>query len=109
MLTIANCVKMEGVRREGTTHSCLMQVCVHEGLYAEARIVFEDMVAMGIHLDRQALDDLMQVGVTTPRHASSSPALPPALFLSADEPFFLAARHRPLAPSNRAIYPVSRR
>ncbi|KAI1795700.1 hypothetical protein LXA43DRAFT_733355 [Ganoderma leucocontextum] len=60
VLMIVKRMKSEGVRPDRTTYNCLLQACAQEGLYAEARGIFEDMVAMGIHPDRQTFHHLMQ-------------------------------------------------
>ncbi|PIL35851.1 hypothetical protein GSI_01511 [Ganoderma sinense ZZ0214-1] len=60
VLMIVKRMKMEGVKPDRTTYNCLLQACAQEGLYAEARGIFEDMVAMGIHPDQQTFHHLMQ-------------------------------------------------
>lgn len=107
VLTIVKRMKTEGVRPDRTTYNCLLQACAQEGLYAEARGIFEDMVAMGIHPDRQTFHHLMQVSVATSKHTSLNPTSPLALFLPVDEPSFLVVRCRRWAPSNRAHYSTS--
>ncbi|TBU61658.1 hypothetical protein BD310DRAFT_946458 [Dichomitus squalens] len=53
-------MKTEGVKPDRSTYNCLLQAYVQERLYAEARGIFEDMVAMGMHPDKQSFHYLME-------------------------------------------------
>ena len=61
VFVIARRMKEEGIKPDRTTYNCLLQACAQHQLYQEARGIFEDMVAMGIHPDRQSFHYLMQV------------------------------------------------
>ena len=64
VLKLAKSMKAEGIVPDITTYNCIIQACSQQSFYYEARSVIEDMVAMGIHPDRQSFHYLIRVSAS---------------------------------------------
>ncbi len=70
VLSLAKRMKDEGLAPDTTTYNLILSACAKEGLYVEARAVFEDMVALGVQPNRQTFHHMMRVGL--PSHVFRS-------------------------------------
>lgn len=61
MLAIAAQMKADGVQPSITTYNFLLRGCADGRWPSEARAIIEDMEAVGIQPDRQAMHHLLQV------------------------------------------------
>lgn len=70
-MTLAKRMKDEGIKPDTTTYNHMLNACAKEGLFVEARAVFEDMVALGVRPSRETFHHMMRVSSVTydPRFA----------------------------------------
>ena len=61
VMELAQRMKEEGVQPDITTYKHLLDACAQQKLNAEARAIFEDMLAMGVQPDRQIFHNLLKV------------------------------------------------
>ncbi|OJT10263.1 Pentatricopeptide repeat-containing protein, mitochondrial [Trametes pubescens] len=68
VLSLAKRMKDEGLAPDTTTYNLILSACAKEGLYVEARAVFEDMVALGVQPNRQTFHHMMRTLALVEQH-----------------------------------------